>query len=265
MDYNYLRDGYIFIDELINKKTIDAAREELENLFLNFPSSSNGAKLTLYDNKGINYGQARIDNPQLCSEAISNLILQPIIGETVSSILDCNVVQIWYCHALRKPPMGQGFSNVGWHQDGQYTKFLSGSFITAWIPLCRIDKKTAPLTYVLGSHSTSILDQSGFSYREPLESQKSRILDKNSIDWKESDIVGDVGSISFHHSSLIHSSKPNCSSVPRYSVTCHMRTEKNIILCNDIYKMKIDQFRDNALCPVIWGDPALLNYEARDI
>lgn len=256
---DFERDGFINVHDVFQPSEIVDARNELERLYRDFPAGT-AARLVPYHPDGIDAGQARIDHPHLVSPLVDSLLRAPTFSKAVRSILGVKTVQVWYCHALRKPGATDSANHVGWHQDGQYASFLTGSFITAWIPLVDIGADSSPLIYVSGSHRQGALNGSGFSHKATLEELKSSILSHNRVKWCETIATGPAGFVSFHHSDVLHGSAGNQGGGVRYSIACHLRTERNLLLPENDYKDAVSQIRDTELSPVICGSVDALDF-----
>lgn len=255
----YQRDGYLIIDELLDPELLARAKAEIDALFHDFPRNTRAA-LTLYSDGGLDAGQARIDHPHLVSPAIHEILNTKALGNAASQLTGVHNLQAWYCHALRKPKNLARSNHVGWHQDGQYSHFLTGVFVTAWIPLIDITENSSPLIYIRGSHKIGLVKGSGFSHKATLDELKQSILNDHEVNWEEDLSVGKTGFVSFHNSHLIHGSEGNTGSVPRFSIACHMRSENNELLPEYDYKNAVSQIRDTELSPVILGNANAFNF-----
>ncbi|WP_440980750.1 phytanoyl-CoA dioxygenase family protein [Shinella sumterensis] len=255
----YTKNGYLNVDNIFGPDEVHSAVDELEMLYREFPSGTR-ARMVAYHPDGIDAGQARIDHPHLVSGAVNALLRAPSFCEAIRRLLGVETAQVWYCHALRKPGETDAANHVGWHQDGQYAGFLSGTFMTAWIPLVDIDENASPLIYVRGSHRYGRVAGSGFSHKASLEELKESILSNNEIPWNEEKSTGKAGFVSFHHSDLIHGSAGNNGGGTRYSLACHLRTEQNRLLPEHDYKGAVGQIRDLELSPVVCGDARSLDF-----
>ena len=59
----------------------------------------------------------KIEQPQLASQAIRELISHPALGQWALAITGAEWVQPWWVQLLVKPSGNALASNVGWHQD----------------------------------------------------------------------------------------------------------------------------------------------------
>ena len=137
-------------------------------------------------------------------------------------------MQVWYAHALYKPPVSE-VSHVGWHTDGQYVDFFDDDFVTAWVALSDVHADSGPLTYIAGTHKHNLPRVAGFSSKTSYESQTLRLRSLCPDTLGEVHVIGDRGTVSFHHSRLLHGSGPNSSNQPRLTVTIHYRGTRNML------------------------------------
>lgn len=256
---HYREKGFVNLPGVLDPDLVARTRAELETLYRSFPADT-GARLTVYHPDGIDAGQARIDNPHLISDAVSELLASPRLHSAIRDVAGFETAQVWYCHALRKPAHIDTANHVGWHQDGQYARFLSGDFLTAWIPLVEIDEDNSPLIYVAGSHLHGLVKGSGFSHKASLEKLKQDILESHPIAWNEETATGPEGFVSLHHSKLIHGSAANPGGHVRYSIACHLRSENNALLPEHDYKNAVAIIRDTRLSPVMFGKAEHLDF-----
>ena len=256
---DYQTRGFLNVHALLDPALLSAARNELESFYHDFPQDSR-AKLTNYGGAGIDKGQTRIDNPHLISGAVRELLFSGALADAVSELVDCRAIQVWYCHALRKPGALAEANHVGWHQDGQYAPFLGGDFLTAWIPLQDVTDTSSPLIYVSGSHRQGLVRGSGFSHKASLDELKAAILAQHSVAWDEQLTTGRAGFVSFHHSNLIHGSRGNDGNEVRHSIACHLRTDLNPLFPDQDYKNAVAQIRDLELSPIIKGSADALDF-----
>ncbi len=258
---DYSGKGYACFGDAFPDGADRKARDALAALYEDFPKDSE-ASLTLYGSSGLDDGQARIDHPHLVSAEIRDLATHPRVAGAIQAVLGCRAAQLWYCHALRKPPRVETNAAVGWHFDGQYSPFFTGGFITAWIPLTQNGPEGAPLIYVARSHRMALPVQSGFSHKASLEELKQSILENAPVDWVEERVEARMNSFVLHDSRLLHGSGANASARPRLSLTCHYRTEANRLTGRSYSKFRPEDLSNETRCPVILGERRALDFAA---
>jgi len=259
--------GFFVAPELLREAAVSRAAQAADALFYAPPPK---APAETYQQPGIvtksrEYRRdvmGRINSPHVLSDDIWRLVTDPLLGETAARLMDADAVQIFYCHLLRKPGSATADTHVGWHQDGQYTPFFQGRFVTAWIPLVDIDEASSPLCYIGGSHREGIIEGSGFSSRSTMEAMKGRLLGCKPIEWKEYEVTGKAGLVSFHDSLIVHGSRGNRSNQARLSITVHMRSSRNKLTeqVSNLNQDTLRSLRDLSISPVIFGHSQAMDF-----
>jgi ectoine hydroxylase-related dioxygenase (phytanoyl-CoA dioxygenase family) len=246
--------GFAVYEQLFPEEMVAAAALEAEQLFAQFPEDS-GSELTVYgDRNRCLESMSRIDHPQLASPAIAALIRHQKFGEVATALMGGNAVQAWYIHMSRKPAVSEARTHIGWHQDGQYSSFMEGSFVTAWIPLSIVDKEDSPLCYVTGSHKLGIIGGSGFSGEVSLDTLKERLMARCAIHWSEVEICASPGTVVMHDSLIIHGSRNNLANRPRLALTVHMRSNLNYIHTAPESRVTLSKLKDPHAAPILYGN-----------
>lgn len=246
--------GYAIFEELLPEPLVAQAAAEASRLFEHMPEQS-GAELKVYGDpeRGPEL-LSRIDHPHLVSRSIAELLRHPALGAAAAGLLRGEAVQAWYVHMSRKPPANGSRAHIGWHQDGQYSSFMDGSFVTAWIPLTDIGPDDSPICYVPGSQCVGIVGGSGFSGEVSPEELKNRLLARCTINWSETEVCARPGTVVIHDSLIIHGSRNNVGNRPRIALTVHMRSERNPIRGMIGYRLSMDRLHDPDASPILYGD-----------
>jgi hypothetical protein len=192
----------------------------------------------------------KIEQPQLASHAIRELVSHPALGKWALEITGAEWVQPWWVQLLVKPSGDKLASNVGWHQDRYYrSDWEDGSeLFTAWVALTDVTADAGPMVFLQGSHKWGFLNQGDF-FGQDLDALKARINLPDGAAWDE--VAGTLpqGGISFHHSLTFHGSSANISGVPRRSFAIHMRTNRSRPV--DDRRSGLTTYIDNPeICPV---------------
>jgi len=170
----------------------------------------------------------KIEQPQLASKAIRELVSHPALGKWALAITGADWVQPWWVQLLVKPSGDKLASNVGWHQDRYYwSDWEEGSeLFTAWVALTDVTDDAGPMVFLKGSHKWGFLNQGDF-FGQNLDELKSGITLPDGAAWDEVTGTLPPGGISFHHSLTFHGSSANISGEPRRSFAIHMRTNRS--------------------------------------
>jgi hypothetical protein len=229
----YEEDGFFLVTEPIFPRDLvegaiagmDAVRngEQDTGRQLPFPlSQSNGSEAAL----------VKIEQPQLASKAVQELLSHPSLGRWALAITGASEVQVWWVQLLYKPSSEAepAATNVGWHQDWSYWRppqWEEGSeLFTAWIALSDVDGESGPMRFVRGSHRWGSCDGSDF-FSQDIDAQRQAIRAPEGAAWDEVSAVLPAGGVSFHHNLTFHGSGPNTSGRPRRSFAVHLRTENS--------------------------------------
>lgn len=200
----------------------------------------------------------RIDQPHIASRAVYDLITTSGLGRMAAALMGAAGAQAWYVHSLFKPSNDLD-SKVGWHQDGQYVDFFSGDFVTAWIALSAVEENSGPMTYIRGSHKTDFVRASGFSSEGSIDDLERRVRRGLRVPWSERKVVGQPGTVAFHHSRLVHGSRPNTGGWARESITVHLRSEKNTFTRSRRYNFVTEHADDRGWSPILFGHEDLFD------
>jgi ectoine hydroxylase-related dioxygenase (phytanoyl-CoA dioxygenase family) len=198
----------------------------------------------------------KIEQPQMASRAVFDLVSHPAIGEIAAAITGASMVQVWWVQLLHKPSIGieAGAAPViGWHQDRSYWgNWEEGSeLFTAWVALTDVEADCGPMQFLRGSHRWG-LDSAGDFYAADLEKQKEAIRVPEGERWDEVSALMAAGGMSFHHHLTFHGSGPNLSGRPRRSFAVHLRTQ-NSRPVGDKRQALTAYIDDPQVCPVIYG------------
>ena len=256
MKEQFQKVGYYIDPALIDPAKIAAAHAAVIRIFTGGGDITSPARIVPSPaNRNV---MTRIDQPHLVDDAIKSLVWDRNIAAVAAHLFGVSAVQVWYAHALFKPPKHER-SHVGWHTDGQYADFFLDDFVTAWIPLCSVSIAGGTLTYVQGTHKQALPRVSGFSSSKAFAEQTATARSLVGVTWTEVPVTGSVGLVSFHHSRLLHGSSPNGSKSPRVSLTIHFRSERNVLRRPVQQNFVISALMDQMCCPVVLGESSMLD------
>ena len=106
---------------------------------------------------------------------------------------------------------------VSWHQDGTYFSLEPYEHVTAWIPLSPATVETGCMMAIPGSHTIGQRDHTTEKSDRNLLSNGQTIAARIDED-KAVPLEVPVGSISLHHTHLVHASNPNRGSDRRIGI-----------------------------------------------
>jgi ectoine hydroxylase-related dioxygenase (phytanoyl-CoA dioxygenase family) len=194
----------------------------------------------------------KIEQPQLGSRALRELLRSPALGKLVGEITGAEWVQVWWVQGLIKPADTDGSgAKVGWHQDRQYWVGWTddSELFTAWLALSDVKPDCGPMLFVPGSHQWGLLGQGDF-FGQALDDLKSGIRLPHGRTWREVAATLPMGGVSLHHQLTFHGSGANVSGRPRRSVAIHLRTERSQMRTPDHWVGRC--IHDPDVCPTIF-------------
>ena len=145
---------------------------------------------------------------------MDNLVRHSALLDAVESIIGPDIL-VYHLTCWIKEP-GDG-SFVSWHQDGTYFNLIPAEHVTAWIALSDVTPESGCMRMMPGSHLSGQREHDKGPTEGNLLSNGQKIaleIDET----KAIDIVVPTGSVSFHHTYVVHSSGPNLSADRRIGI-----------------------------------------------
>lgn len=203
----FLRDGFIRLDNVITEEELDWYRERYDSLF------TDGSRVKELGGKD---EQGRSALPQILSpsETMPELLERPYfqrIGEIARAILGPEA-KFKNDHMIFKPA-GHGAATP-WHQDQAYhdpSKYYIN--INFWMPLQHATVEGGCMQYVRNSHRGTLLP-----HRHLIPGDRSSALVAENQDYwsmNGTSLPCQAGSVCLHHSYCLHYAGPNQTSQPR--------------------------------------------------
>jgi phytanoyl-CoA hydroxylase len=121
-----------------------------------------------------------------------------------------------------KPPGG---IEKTYHQDSPYFPIDPPALVSAWVALDDVTEENGCLKVIVGSHLSGAMPHSDAWMVG--ERQDMKIPDQYIDRSREVPIVMSAGTVSFHHSLLMHASGPNRSTQSRRGLAMHYMTAKS--------------------------------------
>ncbi len=268
MRETYNKDGIVSYNAAIRSDVVTELGRRLDGVFGGNYVSGSPPKYRTCSPELAQSRMCRVSFPHMADPEIWNLIRESPFAELAAQTTGARVQQAWFIHALRKVPVPMDHSAesphdvqyVGWHQDGQYTRqYFEGDFTTAWISITDVTESSGPVHYVSGSHLSRTLAQdegSGFSHTGGFERLRERMKASAEVPWVERTHTAPAGTISFHHSRLIHGSGICRGEKPRVTIVLHLRSEKNPLRVPPHVQPRKEysfSFRNLTECPLVYG------------
>jgi hypothetical protein len=200
----------------------------------------------------------KIEQPQLGSTAIAELIRSPEIGEWAAYVKGAEMIQVWWVQLLYKPPASDKQptpTKIGWHTDWQYwgRTWEGGSqLLTAWVALSDVEASSGPMKFVASSNHWEEITGGDFYSQELSEKAFALSPDRK---WEEISALMDSGGMSLHDKRVLHGSSFNLSEAPRRSLAIHLRTERSRPI-NGKREGLAGYIDDLDTAPIIYGEKA---------
>jgi len=215
-------DGYVFVEDIIDKATVDAIRESYDRMF-------RGEFETGVFPDEVNWQEGKSDpslTRQICCGwkgdlTVARTVLREDIGRAAAQLGGWPGARVFVDNVLWKPA---GTRSLGMHQDSAYLPWMTPSdMVSCWIALDDTAADGGTMEVVKGSHKWTMAPPEG-EFHGPEDYQKfmRQAADREGI--TDPDIVPIVvkkGSGSFHYGRTWHGSGPNKSGNPRRSLVVH--------------------------------------------
>ena len=206
----YEKDGYIIIDNVIDKVILDKVKLATDKIVENasWIIKSND-QYDLADNHSKNKPSIRrIKQPQNFDNTFKELLFYPSVIDKVTSLLGNNFRLHNGKMNMKSPSAGD---LVDWHQDWAFYPHSNDDVLAVGIMLDDMTLENGSVLFVPGSHKGQVYNHHHNGYFAGAIDIK-----KNSIDLSKTvEVTGKAGSITIHHARLLHASKPNNSNSMR--------------------------------------------------
>lgn len=206
----YEKDGYIIIDNVIDKVILDKIKLATDKIVENasWIIKSND-QYDLADNHSKNKPSIRrIKQPQNFDNTFKELLFYPSVIDKVTSLLGNNFRLHNGKMNMKSPSAGD---LVDWHQDWAFYPHSNDDVLAVGIMLDDMTLENGSVLFVPGSHKGQVYNHHHNGYFAGAIDIK-----KNSIDLSKTvEVTGKAGSITIHHARLLHASKPNNSNSMR--------------------------------------------------
>ena len=145
---------------------------------------------------------------------MDELVRHPGILDAIESLIGSDILLYHLTCWIKEP--GDG-SFVSWHQDGTYFNLTPAEHVTAWVALSDATLESGCMRILPDSHHAGQQNHEQGPTVDNLLSNGQQVA----LDIEESkaiDIIVPIGSVSFHHTYIVHSSGPNKSDDRRIGI-----------------------------------------------
>ncbi len=202
----YEKDGYIIIDNVIDKVILDKIKLATDKIVENasWINKSND-QYDLADNHSKSKPSIRrIKQPQNFDNTFKELLFYPSVIDKVTSLLGNNFRLHNGKLNMKSPSAGD---LVDWHQDWAFYPHSNDDVLAVGIMLDDMTPENGPVLFVPGSHKGKTYNHHHNGYFAGAINIKKEKVDISNV----VEVIGKAGSITIHHARLLHASKPNNS------------------------------------------------------
>ena len=220
---SYFRNGYLVIKNLISEEEIEQLKRQSEligdNKVDHVPISSTqvepDAKIKSSADKNLTL--RKLYDIAVYDQIFWKHVVNDKIVDVVAQLLETNDIKLYGDQLFMKNP--EVGSEIYWHQDSASWKdIFPKDLITAWTALDNSNLENGCLKFIPGSHRFGTLGLDSDSREQKMEKFLPLL---NFKQWAIRDIELDSGSVSFHHSLLVHGSGKNLSLKRRRGYAAH--------------------------------------------
>ena len=277
----YERHGWWISPQIFSDEQIGEASAAVERYYDGDRDHELPASIKRYLNWDPSQSERRLakdDYVLLQSESLWRLGTDPVLGAIAGRLARTEEIRVFASSLIRKPAAVAGdAAKVGWHADRAYWQTCtSDRMLTAWIPLHDCEVEMGPITMLDGSHRWPVSAEvealrAGTTFISDDVAAVERRLQEAGvrIDWVPMELK--QGQVSFHSCLTFHGSGVNRSAAPRISLTVHLQDQANsyrpahkangepVVHNTDLLVRRLEggepDYRDPAVCPVIWRSP----------
>lgn len=221
---NYQRDGFLSVADLLGGEELQQLRERMQEVAEGRVGTFPADQIELEAAAGDRSVQRAIRKINQCAEHDAVFMAHaahPRILDIVESLIGPDI-KLFGSQCFMKPPGGM---EKPYHQDSAYFTIEPTELVTCWTALDDATLANGCLHVIPGSHRGDILahDQP-WLVGDRMDMQVRR---------DQYDVFGEVaielkaGSVSFHHSRLLHRSGPNQTDSPRRGLAVHYMSAKS--------------------------------------
>ena len=218
---DFQRNGFLTIDKFIDLKYLDELKKRIDLLFQgNFETGIEPDEFNWKVDRDPHDVTRQICNAWKSDSLIREVVCNPIIGQTISKLMNWKGARLIQDNILWKPPKGK---SLGYHQDAAYVDWISPqTMATCWIPLDNTNKENGTLEFAIESHHWDLCPPSE-SFHAPIDYKKGL---KGYLKMKDKSLkihLAEIsaGGVSFHHGMTWHGSGVNQTNSDRLAIVAH--------------------------------------------
>jgi ectoine hydroxylase-related dioxygenase (phytanoyl-CoA dioxygenase family) len=224
----FKRNGFLICEQLLTAEQVARANAALTRLFHGQvtadrrPPAARKSVRIYQDDDG---ATRHLVHGRLLDDDLWQIMTDARLAEMAAQLLETPSVSLTEDQLFEKPPRS---GHLAMHQDFPYQTFASNDhLVTLWLALTDVTMEMAPMEYVPGSHTW------------PVAAWASHFADGNHDDYMEivhktrppgaavefTPVLAPAGGGAFHHTKVMHGSRPNVSNRSRRALALHYAAE----------------------------------------
>ena len=219
----YHEDGYLIVENLFSREEIDVLRERIEDVCngrTDFPQKEleyEPGKPGVRDIRHVR----KLHNGVFHDDVFRRFAADPRVLDVAAELIGPDI-KLFGDQLFIKPPGG---IEKTYHQDSPYFKIEPMALVSGWIAVDDVTEANGCVRVIRGSHRSGPQPHSDVWMVGDRKDMKipDRLIDRD----QERKIEMRAGSVSFHHSLLMHSSGPNTSASFRRGYAFHYMSAKS--------------------------------------
>jgi phytanoyl-CoA hydroxylase len=219
----YREDGFLIVQNLLSPEEVEALGQRIDDACagrVEFPDTDMEWEPGAPRTRDMKYIR-KINNGVFHDEVFRSLAAHPQILDVAEAMIGPDI-KLFGDQLFIKPPGG---IEKTYHQDSPYFKIEPMSLVSGWIAVDDVTEENGCLRAIAGSHKLGPQPHSDAWMVGSRRDMKipDRLIDRS----RERLIEMKAGSVSFHHSLLMHASGPNRSSRFRRGYAFHYMTAQS--------------------------------------
>lgn len=233
----FQRDGFVILDQILTPDQVARANAALDRIFrgeVNADRRPPAARKPVRIYQDDDGATRHIVHGRLLDDDLWQIMTDTRLGEMAAQLLQTPSVSLTEDQLFEKPPRS---AYLAMHQDFPYQTFASNThLVTLWIALTDVTLEMAPMEYVPGSHTWPVADWASHftdgdhdDYMEIVEKTKPPGAEVSFVP-----VLVPAGGGAFHHTMLMHGSRPNASNRARRALALHYAAEDCRVVTNNL-------------------------------
>ena len=255
-DKNFFKkNGYLIYKNYLNKDKIKSIKVKIPKIFDGYYDTGISPDKVKWDKFNKKKIPRQLCNVWKSNKSLRNIITNRSLAEIAAKLMGWSGIKLGQDSLMWVPPLNGG---VSMHQDNPYQDWHTRKqTITCIIALTNISEKSSGIQFLKSSHLTKKSKPIKYFFNGK---KYDYTIKKNSLkNYEKIFMIGDMGTISFHHGNIWHGSDINNSSSDRVSISIHYipldsKYSKNIK--HPIYS-RYKKFNSNKMdenfFPILWS------------